>query len=125
MVSEETMTVPYRFILIVGALAILAIMLWRIRNSRIRISDSVFWFLFIFLLFLLALFPGITFYLADLIGIESPANLVFLIVVAVLLMREFKTTAEISQLRSKVATLAQEIALKNSTDSDTFERSDQ
>ncbi len=119
------MTVPYRFILIVGALAILAIMLWRIRNSRIRISDSVFWFLFIFLLFLLALFPGITFYLADLIGIESPANLVFLIVVAVLLMREFKTTAEISQLRSKVATLAQEIALKNSTDSDTFERSDQ
>lgn len=105
------MNISYRALLAVGALLILVAMIRKIRRSEVRISDSLFWFFFVLTLILLAVFPEIAFVCADVLGIESPANLVFLYVIAVLLIREFMTTAELSRLRSKLTALAQEEAL--------------
>ena len=111
MVQEEEVTVPYRILLAAGALVILLAMLRKIRKSEMRISDSLFWLFFVVTLILLALFPEIAFFFSGLLGIESPANLVFLYVIALLLIREFASTVELSRLRGKVTTLAQEEAL--------------
>ena len=107
------MTVPYRILLALAALVILLAMLRKIRKSEMRISDSLFWLFFIITLIVLALFPEIAFFFSGLLGIESPANLVFLYVIALLLIREFASTVELSRLRGKVITLAQEEALKD------------
>ena len=105
------MTVVFRIALILCALATFAYILRKIRHSEVKIADSTFWFIFALLLVLLAVFPQIAFFLSDIFGIESPANFVFLAIIAVLLIREFFTTVELSQLRNKVVALAQSEAL--------------
>lgn len=86
--------------------------LYKIRKSEIKIADSTFWFLFAASLVLLAIVPQIAFFFAELLGIESPSNFVFLYVIAVMVIREFVSTAEISKLRSRLTALAQKEALK-------------
>lgn len=106
------MTILFKVALIGGAICALAFVLRRIRKSEVKIADSTFWFLFAVSLVLLALFPQIAFFFSDLLAIESPANFVFLYVIAALVIREFNSTVELSQLRSKLAALAQEQALR-------------
>ena len=56
-------------------------------------------------------FRQIPFFFANVFDIESPANFVFLYVIAVLIIREFYTTVEVSQLRAKMRSLVQREAL--------------
>lgn len=107
------MTILFKIALVVGAVCVFAFILRKIRRSEIKISDSTFWFLFAASLVLLALFPHIAFFFSNVLGIESPANFVFLYVIAVLLIREFISTVEISKLRSRLATFAQNEALRD------------
>ncbi|TNU89960.1 DUF2304 domain-containing protein [Eggerthella lenta] len=106
------MTILFKVALIGGAVCAFAFVLRRIRKSEVKIADSTFWFLFAVSLVLLALFPQIAFFFSDLLAIESPANFVFLYVIAALVIREFNSTVELSQLRSKLAALAQEQVLR-------------
>ena len=62
---------------------------------------------------LLAIFPQIAYFLSDLLQVQSPSNFVFLYVIAVLVIREFLTTVEISKLRARVALLTQQKALED------------
>lgn len=97
--------------LIVGAVATLVFVGVNIRKSQIKTSDAVFWFAFVFCLLALALFPQIAFALSDLLGFQSPSNFVFLVIVAILLIKEFTASVEIAKLKSKVTNLVQEVAL--------------
>ncbi len=118
------MTIVFRIALILCALATFAYILRKIRHSEVKIADSTFWFIFALLLVLLAVFPQIAFFLSDIFGIESPANFVFLAIIAVLLIREFFTTVELSQLRNKVVALAQSEALAELKAAEGDERAD-
>lgn len=102
----------FKALLIIGAVAALAYVLRKIRKSEIQIADSTFWFLFALSIVILAVFPQIAFFFSGILSIESPANFVFLYIVAVLVIREFISTTEISRLRAKVACLTQEMALR-------------
>lgn len=97
--------------LLVGAALTFCLILRKIRCSEVTIADSTLWFLFALSLVLMGAFRGIPFFFAGLLGIESPVNFVFLYVIAVLVIREFYTTVEVSQLRAKVRNLAQNEAL--------------
>lgn len=105
------MSLAFRILLIAGAVLILLAMLRKIRKSEVNISDSLFWLFFVLSLVILAIFPGIALLLSELLHIESPANLVFLYVIAMLLIREFVSSVEISRLRNKLIAIAQEEAL--------------
>ena len=59
----------------------------------------------------MGVFREIPFFFANVFDIESPANFVFVYVIAVLVLREFYTTVEVSQLRAKVRNLVQNEAL--------------
>ena len=98
--------------LAVCAVGAFGFILYKIRKFEIKIADSTFWFLFAASLVLLAIVPQIAFFFAELLGIESPSNFVFLYVIAVMVIREFVSTAEISKLRSRLTALAQKEALK-------------
>ncbi len=105
-------------LLVVGALLTLIFVITKVRKSEIKTSDTVFWFLMALFLLILAIFPQIAYVLSDVFDIQSPANLVFLAVVAVLFIKEFLASVEIAKLRSKITYLVQEIALLEETSSD-------
>lgn len=98
-------------VLLVGAVLTFWLIMRKIRRSEVTIADSTFWFLFALSLVLMGVFRGIPFFFADLFEIESPANFVFAYVIAVLVIREFYTTVEVSQLRAKLRNLTQNEAL--------------
>ncbi len=97
--------------LLVGALLSFYLILRKIRHSEVTIADSTFWFLFALTLVLMGVFRQIPFFFADVFGIESPANFVFVYVIAVLVLREFYTTVKVSKLQAKVNALVQRSAL--------------
>ena len=97
--------------LLIGALLTFGLILRKIRKAEVTIADSTFWFLFALSLVLMGVFRQIPFFFADLFSIESPANFVFVYVIAVLVIREFYATVEVSQLRAKVRNLVQKQAL--------------
>ena len=100
--------------LLVGALLTFWFVLRKIRKAEVTIADSTFWFLFALSLVLMGVFREIPFFFADIFDIESPVNIVFMYVIAVLVLREFCTTVEVSQLRAKIRNLVQNEALAES-----------
>lgn len=107
------MTIPFSFLLIIGAVIALVYTLRKIRNAEISIAESTFWFVFVVCLVFMAICRQAVFFLSDLLGIQSPANFVFLFILTVLLIKNFFTSVEISKLKKKMNTLIQEEALKN------------
>ena len=102
-------------LLIVGAFLTVAYVLVKIRHNQLMTSDAVFWFFFAVVLIVAALFPQLVFSLSDLLGIESPANFVFLCVLVVV-YRLLALSVEMARLRSKLTALAQDTALKDASD---------
>ena len=82
-----------RVVLILGAFAILFVIVKKLRKAQIQVLDSVFW-------------------LAGALGFESPSNFVVLYAIALLLYREFSNTVKIAELRRRVNALVEELALK-------------
>ena len=105
------MSLLFSATLLFGALLTFGLILRKIRKAEVTIADSTFWFLFALSLVLMGVFRQIPFFFADLFSIESPANFVFVYVIAVLVIREFYATVEVSQLRAKVRNLVQNQAL--------------
>lgn len=105
------MSLLFSATLLVGALLTFWLILRKIRKAEVTIADSTFWFLFALSLVLMGVFRQIPFFFANVFGIESPANFVFVYVIAVLVIREFYATVEVSQLRAKLRNLVQNQAL--------------
>lgn len=107
------MQIGLRILLIVGAICMLIFVLNKIRKSQLQTDDAVFWFVFAGCLVIVSVFPQIIYWLCALIGIESPANLVFLLVFAILIIRLLTTSVETARLKSKLDRLTQSVALQN------------
>ena len=106
------MSVILRVFLVVSAIAVLYFVIRKIKKSKFKTSDAIFWLFFIAILVILGAIPQISYGLADILGFESPSNFIFLCVIAILLIRIFSLTAKVSLMRIKLDLLAQEIALE-------------
>ena len=105
------MTIPIRILLIVGAVAVFAAVLRAIKRKRIQMEDAIFWVVSSFLLVIVAIVPGILYFFSDLLGFQAPINFTYLVIIALLLVKSFMSSVEISRLKAKLNTLAQDIAL--------------
>lgn len=105
------MSIYLRILLVVVSLTTNYYLLMKIRKSQLQIEDSIFWIAFSLSIALLSIFPYIAIYFSGLIGVESPANLVFLVIIFILLLKVFLMSIKISQLEHRVRLLAQEFAL--------------
>ena len=106
------MSVVFRLLLLVMAFITLFYMIYKIRKSRMMVGYAVFWVVFSLALIVMALFPQLCEWIARLLGVQSPANLVFAFIIFILLIRLFAVSAELSTLESKLKELSQNIALK-------------
>lgn len=107
------MSLTLRVVLIMASLLTMLFMLKRIRNAKVQIEDVIYWIVFSFLLLILSVFPQIAKWCADLLGIYSTVNFIFLAIIFLLLLREFSMTIKVSQMENKIKELTQEIAIKN------------
>lgn len=98
-------------LLILGSLFTAAFILRRVRKAQVQIEDTIFWLLFSAGLLLLSLFPKAAYRAARALGFQAPINLVYTGIIFVLLVRQFFMTIRISQLDSKLRSLAQRVAL--------------
>ena len=106
------MSIALRVLLIIVSVMNTLNILRRIRKSKLQIDYSIFWLVFSMILIVIAVFPQIVIKLAQIIGFQSPANMVFLLVIFALMFRSFQSTLEISQLQYKIEELTQKIALE-------------
>ena len=107
------MTVTLRIFLIIASLLTVSWILRKIRKMKVKMEDAIFWLIFSALIIILAIFPEISYWLSKILGIESPANLVFLFVICLLLEKIFTLSIITSQLEEKVSILSAEVALRS------------
>ena len=100
-----------RVCLIVGSLITAVYVLRRVRHAKIQIEDTIFWLLFSGVLLVLAVFPGIAYWASRLLGFQSPINFVYIVVVFLLLVKQFLLSIRISQLDSRLRILTEQVAL--------------
>ena len=93
---------------------IIAIFVFRkIRKTQFVIEDSLYWIFFCVFLLVLSIFPGISIFFAGLIGIESPANFIFLVFIFLLLIKIFFLSLKVSKLQTKLEQLVSKYAIDN------------
>ena len=110
------MSIYLRILLIIVSLAALIYVIRKLKKSQLRLMDVLFWLFFSVGILVLGVFPSIAIFLADLIGIMSAANFVFLFIIFLLIIRVFLLNIRISGLESKVSNLVQEIAIREGKD---------
>ena len=100
-----------RICLILGALVTAGYVLRRVRQARVQIEDTIYWLALSAVLLLVALFPGIAYWASGLLGFVSPINCVYLIIIFLLLARQFMLSIRVSQLDSRLRVLTERVAL--------------
>lgn len=87
--------------------------LYKIRRLKVKMEDTIFWIFFASILCILGLFPEIVYKLTNLIGIMSPANFIFLVMIIILFEKVFTLSIIVSQLEEKITVLSAEVALRS------------
>ena len=106
------MTTLFRIVLIIASVGTFAVIVQKIRRSRMRIEDSIFWVILCLMFVVFALFPRVADTLAAMLGIYSTANFLFLFTIFILIMKLFSMSITISVLETKLKELAQNEALE-------------
>ena len=106
------MSLVLRIGLIVVSLLTLIFVTRKVRNAQIKLEDSLFWFCVAGVLLILSIFPQIFYAISDWAGIISPANLVFLLFIFVLLILGFNLSVHLSQTDAKLKELTQQLAVE-------------
>ena len=105
------MSILLRGALITASVLTTVIIMRKIRKEKMVIEDSLFWIGFLFMLTLFSIFPQIVFRMSELIGTQSPSNLIFLFIIFVLIVRMFQMSIKISQMEAKMKDLVVRIAI--------------
>lgn len=106
------MTVILRGVLIVVSILLAYFVLRKIRQSKVKIEDSIFWVLFALFMVVFSVFPGLADLLSGIVGTYSTANFIFMLVIFVLLIKVFFLSVKISQMESRITKLVQLLALE-------------
>ena len=114
-VSKEGVDMPIilRIMLIVGSLATGIYIRGKLRKSQMQIEDVIFWLFFAAALIVMSVFPEVIVWFAELIGIDSAVNFVFLCVIFLMLIRCFSLSVKVSTLEVKLKELTERLSVKD------------
>ena len=105
------MSIMLRVVLIILSVLSLLYIIRKIRYSKLQIEYAIFWIIMSILLVIMAVFPQIIYWITLKMGMISAANVVYLFIIAILLIKVFMMTIELSNLENKVKNLVQKIGL--------------
>lgn len=107
------MPIVLRILLFVSSLLSFIFVVRSLKKAKVQIYDTTFWIILSALFVLLSIFPQIAIGLAELIGIQSPINLVFLIIIFFLLGHCFIQSLRFSNLEDRFNRLVSDESLKS------------
>ena len=105
------MSVALRICLVALSIISLFYIIRKIRYSKMQIEYTLFWIVLSIIMILMAVFPQIVYWVTWRMGMVSAANVVYLFIIGILLVKVFMMTIEISNLESKVQALIQEVGI--------------
>lgn len=109
----------FRIVLILVSVGTFAVVMQKIRHSRMQIEDAVFWVLLCIMFVIFALFPAVPDFLAHALGIYSTANFLFLFMIFILVLKVFSLSMHISSLETKLREFVQQEALRELSEKET------
>lgn len=107
------MPAALRFLLIAASVVTLYYIARKISKAQMKLVDGFSWLLMAAFFIIISIWPEIIYWLCRKLGIISPINLVYLIVIFILLMKLFFASIKISILESRINDLAQEVAIRD------------
>lgn len=96
---------------LVGSLGTLIFLFEMLRRRHLREKYAVLWGTVAVVSLLVAIFPGILTGVANVVGVEVPANLLFFLASLLLLLTSIQHSVELGRLEERTRTLAEETAL--------------
>lgn len=106
------MSIVLRVALLIAAGFSVIWIIHRIRKSKVRLEDTLFWIGTAAILAVLGIFPQISYWMAAALGIQSPANFIFLVMICLLFEKLLTLSIIHSQMEDKYVTMAAEMALR-------------
>jgi hypothetical protein len=96
---------------VIGSIVTLGLLFEMMRRQRLREKYAVFWAVVALLTLVVAAFPGLLGWAADLVGVEVPSNLLFFVASMLLLVVSVQHSSELGRLEERTRTLAEEVGL--------------
>lgn len=105
------MNIKIQLIIVIGMLIVLAFLVNLIRKKRLELRYALSWITVSIGIIILACFPKLLTWIAKLIGIASPINMLFFFGFLFSLAIILTLTLSVSRMSMKVKRLTQEVAL--------------
>ena len=106
------MTTTLRILLIVVSIITSISVIKKVKQSKLRMEDSVIWIIGSSLLIAMSIFSSVVEWVAIKMGFMSTVNFVFVVISFFLLVTTFNQNIKISTLNEKIKNLNHYIALK-------------
>lgn len=106
------MSIILRILLLAASVVTSMWILWKIRKNSVKQEDALFWICFAIMLALLGVFPKLSYIMSAYLGVQSPANFVFMVIIAALLEKIFTLSIQQSFLESKMEIMAAELTIR-------------
>jgi hypothetical protein len=82
-----------------------------VRKNKIMLKYAILWWIASIILIFCALTPNLVLSIANFIGIQTASNMIFLIIIGILLAITFTLTSIISNQKTKITYLIEEISI--------------
>ena len=105
------MSVTLQLELLLCSVCLLAVIFYMLKKNLLSVKYSLLWLFFAAALILFAAVPYVVYVLRDILNIEIPVNLVFVLLFCFVLLVLLSVSVAISQLAEKAKRLAQSNAL--------------
>ena len=105
------MSVKFQAFMILGSLVLLIIIFVLLKHGKMTVKYSLLWMCLSLVLLVFAIFPYVVYVLRDLMGVEMPVNLVFMLMFCFVLLVLLSLSIAISQLAEKSKRLTQANAI--------------
>lgn len=102
---------PSNIFFLLLSLLIFVMVFAQVRNQKMKEKYAALWLLVSATIIVLALFPHLLGYLAQLTGVVMPVNLLFMLAIMMLIGICLHLTLDLSRLREDTRTLAEEVAM--------------
>lgn len=106
------MSIVLRIMLLVASMFSCVWIVHRIRGAQVRLEDTLFWIVSAIVLAALGLFPELSYRMSEMLGIQSPANFIFFIMICLLFEKVLTMSILHSQMEEKYINMAAEMALR-------------
>ncbi len=112
------MSVVLRIFLLLASLVSFFYITRKLKKCEVQVPETVFWIVLSVVFIVFSIFPQAADVGASVMGVVTPVNFIFLIIIALLLLRVFLLTIRVSKLEYKVNSLVQELAVRKNEEQD-------